>query len=376
MEKKIIAVLFCIIILGGAISLFLEFNNEYTIDNLISYVKENPKFSEKINIYLENTYDKLQLALNKKEIGNFTYYRDLENNSLMIINNALDIENVPINSKKINKLNTLFIEKDIPYIFINIPDEIRNIEKFRNIDYGNVASDILFENMDKQVHFIDLRKYKQISDLSENFYKTDHHMNIETVFETYKIIVNEINSKYELQIPSKYIELENYEKKIFPNTFFGSKGVNVGENYIQKEDFILYLPEYDTDFEYKQINTDGKEIVYKKGEFSEALINKKILENSKYINKYVAFLYSNIGKAENIIINHNAENNKKVLIISNSYARSLVPYFSQCFYETRQIDPQLGRFEGDVLEYIENYNPDIVIMMYDAISDMSYIEIE
>lgn len=375
MEKKIIAVLFCIIIFCGTINLFFEFNVEYTADDFIKYAKENPRFSEKVNKYLEDIYDNVQLALNKKEIGNFTYYRNVDTNGLMIITRTLDKKRILKNSKKINALNSILNEKNIEYVYVNIPEEVKDKEALQNIDYGNEAADILLEGIDNQVHFIDLRKYKQIADLPENFYKTDHHMNMETVFEIYKIIVNEINSKYKLQIPLKYIELENYEKKIFNNTFFGSKGVNVGENYIQKEDFILYLPKYDTDFEYKQINTDGIEIVYKKGKFEEALINRSLIYNQNYLNKYVPFLYANVGKAESIIINHKAENNKKVLMISNSYARSLATYISQCFYETRYIDPQLDRFEGDVLEYIENYNPDIVIMMYDEISDMSYIKI-
>lgn len=39
---------------------------------------------------------------------------------------------------------------------------------------------------------------------------------------------------------------------------------------------------------------------------------------------------------------------------------------SLCFKETRYLDPQKGRFEDNYLEYIEEYTPDIVIVMYDA----------
>lgn len=38
-------------------------------------------------------------------------------------------------------------------------------------------------------------------------------------------------------------------------------------------------------------------------------------------------------------------------------------YLSLCFSELRHIDLQDGRFTGDVVAYIEEYNPDLVIVM-------------
>lgn len=52
-----------------------------------------------------------------------------------------------------------------------------------------------------------------------------------------------------------------------------------------------------------------------------------------------------------------------MLLISHSYGRPLSMYLSLCFSELRHIDLQDGRFTGDVVAYIEEYNPDLVIVM-------------
>lgn len=83
--------------------------------------------------------------------------------------------------------------------------------------------------------------------------------------------------------------------------------------------------------------------------------------DDEYNNKYNAF--SNQGSVENRFINHSSLNDKKVLLISHSYGRPLSMYLSLCFGELRNIDLQEGRFTGDICAYIEEYNPDLVIVM-------------
>ena len=170
---------------------------------------------------------------------------------------------------------------------------------------------------------------------------------------------------------NKYTNLENYNIKIKEDCFFGSKGVNTGTFFIKKEEFSLFLPKYETDFEYRHYNTKGKMKVSTKGEFEEALIDNSKLNLDTYVNKYNCFLYG--GNCENVIINKKSENNKKLLLISSSYGRAFAPYISQCFYETRYIDPQQGRFEQNVINYIDNYKPDIVVMLYKGTTNIDFI---
>lgn len=49
---------------------------------------------------------------------------------------------------------------------------------------------------------------------------------------------------------------------------------------------------------------------------------------------------------------------------ADSYARPMLAFMSLCFKEVRFLDPQEGRYNYSYVEYIDEYDPDIVIMMF------------
>ena len=67
---------------------------------------------------------------------------------------------------------------------------------------------------------------------------------------------------------------------------------------------------------------------------------------------------------ENIVLNNMSDNDLKVMLIADSYARPMLPFLSLCFKEVRYLDPQEGRYNDSYVDYIDAYDPDIVIMMF------------
>lgn len=51
-------------------------------------------------------------------------------------------------------------------------------------------------------------------------------------------------------------------------------------------------------------------------------------------------------------------------MIVDSYARPMIVFISLCFKEIRLIDPQEDRYNDSYVEYIDEYDPDIVIMIF------------
>ena len=100
------------------------------------------------------------------------------------------------------------------------------------------------------------------------------------------------------------------------------------------------------------------------GTFAEAFISEDLLENPAYNNKYNAFLHGSY--VESVIVNHRAPNDLKALFVSHSYGRPAAQYLSLFFAETRYLDPQEGRYNDSLTDYIEEYQPDVVIVMYDG----------
>lgn len=156
-----------------------------------------------------------------------------------------------------------------------------------------------------------------------------------------------------------YTNIENYNIKIYKNRFLGSKGIRIGSWYVGKDDFDLIYPKFKTDFEYTHIY--GDEIKNYKGDFLNALMDTELLDGDM-VNAYLVNLKG--GWVENIVINNKSNNDLKILLIADSFGRAMTPFLSACFKETRYIDPQPGRFNENILEYINDYKPDIVIAMF------------
>ena len=90
-----------------------------------------------------------------------------------------------------------------------------------------------------------------------------------------------------------------------------------------------------------------------------------------YNNKYDSYGFA--ASVENRVNNYNADNNNKVLLIADSFARPMFTFFSLCFAETRYLDPQEGRYNDSFIEYIKQYKPDVIVMMFPG--DGSFVEV-
>ena len=85
-------------------------------------------------------------------------------------------------------------------------------------------------------------------------------------------------------------------------------------------------------------------------------------------NKYACYFGGDFP--EIIIQNENINSNKRVLIIQDSYGLPFSAFMSLRVKELKMID--LRHFEKSEIEEIKEFNPDVVIMMYNPSS--FYIE--
>lgn len=195
-----------------------------------------------------------------------------------------------------------------------------------------------------------------------SFYDTDHHWTIESSLAGAKNIAARLSREYNLELDEEnLLDRRNFNEKIYKDSFLGSEGIRAGEYYAGKDDFDVIWPKYDTNIEYWQYH-NHEQTDYRAGDFKQAFVSMNLINDESYNNKYFSYLFN--GDCENIIINHNANNKTKVLLISDSYSRPMSTFLSMCFYETRYLDPQEGRYTDSLVEYINEYNPDFVIFMF------------
>lgn len=328
-----------------------QFNSEY-----------RDSFTEETRGWIQ-AYGMIQKILGKREIKNFALVCDDEGN-LYTQTAELPQEKITNTIEDISCLYHATQDINGSFLFVQMP--YKNFsDKESLVGYGTDYTDRNFDKIvagleDKEIPILDLREEEQPWD----FFRTDHHWTIESAFRATDSIVKELNDEYSLQldVTGKLRDIDNYEKMLYPDSLLGSTGIQVGTYYAPKDDFSVLIPKFETSLSYSHYISGSMNAAYE-GSFTEALLNIELLNNIGYYNKYNACLYG--GWNENRIMNHAAENEQKCLLITNSYGRPMAQYLSLYFRETRYLDPQPGRYNDNYLDYINEYQPDVVIVMYD-----------
>lgn len=309
-------------------------------------------------------------VIGKNEVDDFKVIKDMQGHLHQLSSDDTSPELIKEQAFSIERIFERCQETNSAFLYYQAPTEFveskTTISAGLNENTNQVLDDLLNEISQLEVPNIDSRKYLQDLSLDEIFYKTDHHWNMKACFESYVVIseyFSVINRKNKF---SDTLNLDNYETLLFADTFLGSRGIKIGSKYAGKDDFYVYIPKYETSFTYKHL---AKGIITKEteGNFSKAFLDFSILE-SNYNNKYNSFL--NGGTTENIIINKLITDGSKLLIIGDSFARPLTMYMSQNYSETRYVDPQKGRFDEDILDYISEYMPSNVVIVINGLNPL------
>lgn len=134
------------------------------------------------------------------------------------------------------------------------------------------------------------------------------------------------------------------------------------------DDFTVYNPRFETQLKLNHY-IDGELDFSCSGSFWDAFIDENLLNDKNYYNKYNSLLHGSYVEA--VIQNENSNNEYKALLVTHSYGRGLAQYLSLYFKELRYIDPQPGRFQGSICQYIEEYHPNVVIIMYNDLLNIT-----
>lgn len=146
----------------------------------------------------------------------------------------------------------------------------------------------------------------------------------------------------------------------------GSIGRRVGDMYCGREDFSVVYPSFETDL---TVSVEGEAL--RKGSFENTVIYNEYLPTADGVSAWAA--YSSFCGGDTglqIITNNNSANDKKILLLRNSYGGAVSPYLSLICKELHIID--LRHYSGiSVLEYAKQMQADDVVFIYsrDAVKD-------
>lgn len=254
--------------------------------------------------------------------------------------------------------------QNIPFIYVQAPCKLDKYDESLLVeDVINANGDMLIEGIQTaDVDYIDLRETIHINemDLYDMFYETDHHWKAETGVWASKLVINEINMRYGIGLDETVFE-EEFLSACYEERLLGSLGKKVTMEVASLEDFTILYPSGYTDL---SIDVPAYEYAAR-GEFMDVVIDWMWLDNVDNIDYYNEYIYESYCYGNNALIqmeNHLCDNDKRVLILSNSFGLVVTPYIALSAKYVDQIHP--GFFNGSIKKYIEVTKPDVVIALY------------
>lgn len=275
--------------------------------------------------------------------------------------------NIESHVKNIVDLNNFLQQKNIEFCYIQAPGKIdkynSNLLPKGVDDYSNENADQLLQSLNKNnISTFDLREeiFKEKLDYNQLFFLTDHHWKPETgLWATHKI-AKFLNENNNFMFKDNLFDLNNYNIDVIKKCWLGSQGKKVSQVYAEPEDISIITPKFSSDLSL----TIPSQEVQERGKFEDIMIDYSRFDNIDYNNSY---LYEAYLRDNNPIVNiHNynihEENNKKLLIISNSYNLVVSPFLSLGLKDINVLN--LSYFTGSVKSFIQQTNPNMVIVLY------------
>ena len=340
-------------------------NKENYVDKYLSIINEvKSSLQKKTSNYLIGYEKFAELSYNYNKILGYKLVSNNGGSSRIEIskgyysriNTKKDVSNCAKNLIDFNEyLNSLGIN----FLYVQAPYKISENQKISKIynDYTNDNVNNLLRLIESKVNYLDLRK--SINKL-DSFYKTDHHWLPETGLLATGKISKYINNNYDMNLNIRNVEPNNYNYKTYPEMYFGYDGRNVSLANAEPEDFTLITPKFDTKLNIKIFEKS----INKTGSYKETLINWDKVKYDDFYNivQYSAYMYGDRQLIE--IKNEYIKNDKKILLIKDSFSEVVSPFLS---LETEYLSIiDLRYFNGSLKSYINKFKPDMVITMYNG----------
>ena len=253
-------------------------------------------------------------------------------------------ENANTNAEIISDFANKMLEQNVPTYFVLVPNsiyinndklpnnvEVPNQEEIIKQIYGetentnniNVIESLKKENKDKQLYF-----------------KTDHHINSDGAYVIYREYCKAANIAIK--------EIDSFNRVTVSNDFLGTFDSKAQLLNQQPDELFVYKNEN---------NTNVKEAIYDK-QTTNSIFNEEYLKGK---DKYSYFLNGNNSRA---IIKTNVNNDKKLLVIKDSYAHIMSQFLCQDYSEVHFLDPRYTNF--DYLEYAKENEITDVLFLYNV----------
>ena len=199
-----------------------------------------------------------------------------------------------------------------------------------------------------------------------SYFYTDHHWTPKTGLWATGEICKALQEAYGFDYNEEAADPKSYDITVYEDSFLGSYGKKIGKYFssVGADDLEVYSPEFNTDL--TEITYSQGKTTERNGDFDNTVIHMDRMQVEAYM------VYSGWNYRLQVVQNHLNENGKKILIVRDSFGCVLTPFLSLQASELHIIDNRKSISSDariDIASYIEEVQPDYVIVMFAGYSD-------
>ncbi|MFA4132958.1 MULTISPECIES: DHHW family protein [unclassified Brevibacillus] len=197
------------------------------------------------------------------------------------------------------------------------------------------------QSLPSDIRFVDVYPALYAGREDAIFYKTDHHWSSKGAFYAYRVLFKQMGI-----VPK---EEAAFNIREVTDAFYGSLYSKSGFRHLQPDRIDLYLP----------IEERKKKVDYvDEGRTADSLYQ---MDNLSKKDKYAVFLNGNHALVR-ITTDH--PDGKKLLVVKDSYANSLIPFLVEHFAEIDVVD--LRYYEESVAKFIQDRQFHDMLFLYNV----------
>ncbi len=309
---------------------------EFTVEELL-----NNNYTSKYETYVNDQFIGRDMWITTKSVGEQGLAKIINNNIvygkdgyLFDLTLATDADRLERNIRYLNEFLQMYADENV---FVTlIPNSTTILKNKLPIGFPGLDQNVLYDLISKDIkqeQLIDLFSILLAQQDEYIYYKTDHHWTTQGAYYAYEALGEKLN--YE---PKSLDEFEAIEVEDFYGTYYSRV-----KNPLVESDTLTYY------------NIENVEMTILDKTYN-TLYDTKQFET---YDKYSGYLNGNNGFTR---IETNIKNDRKILILKDSYTNSLAPFLTQHFETIDLID--LRHTNISLQQVIESENYDEILFMF------------
>lgn len=290
----------------------------------------------------------------------------LDNGKLILgVQHASD-DTLASNADRLAMLRDYLAAQGTQMLFVACPYEESNYDPQLPAgvtDYANDNCNRFLPMLEARgIDAMDIRAemYRDGIDHYDMMYRTDHHWTTEAGMYTYRKLKDYLVAKTGCVADPKVGDPAYYTATVWPKQHLGYYGQRTGRFFAGVDDFTLYTPQFDTLIEWVAGEKAGQA-----GRLEEAFYDLTALETKDYASRYTYDLVlGGMSVSENRIINHLAQNDMRILVVSNSFYKAVCPFMITAFRDVEYVHESSAQ-RIMTRAYMDANHYDAVIFLYE-----------